>query len=93
MGEEAGVAEEYGYLGVQLDQRQRCVQEGDEQTFLQKLRSFNACSKMLEIFFQSVMGSTLLQSAGEQHQFQGWQQDQHADTKGWHSYWTETGDV
>ena len=31
--------------------------------FLMKLRSFNMCSKMLEIFYQSVVASTILFAA------------------------------
>lgn len=51
MSEEVGVFEHNNKMGVHLNSRL--------DYFLRKLRSFNACSKMLEIFYQSVMTSAI----------------------------------
>ena len=66
-GEEAGVVEDYRYLGVHLKNRLDWTtntnavykKKMSRLYFLRKLRSFNVCSKMLEIFYQSVMASAI----------------------------------
>ena len=67
MGEEVEVVEDYKYLGVHLNNRldwrtntNAVYKKGMSRLyFLRKLRSFNVCSKMLEIFYQSVMASAI----------------------------------
>uniref|UniRef100_A0A3Q3FR50 Centrosomal protein 78 n=1 Tax=Labrus bergylta TaxID=56723 RepID=A0A3Q3FR50_9LABR len=67
LGEDVSVVEEYKYLVVNIDDRlnwkantQAVYKKGMSRLyFLRKLRSFNVCSKMLEIFYQSVVASAL----------------------------------
>ena len=62
-GEEVEVVEDYKYLGVTINNRldwksntEAVYKKGMSRLyFLRKLRSFNVCSKMLEIFYQSVV--------------------------------------
>lgn len=65
MGEEVEVVVSYKYLRVHLDKRldwncnsEAVYREGQGTLyFLRKLRSFNVCSKMLQIFYQSAVAS------------------------------------
>uniref|UniRef100_A0A8C6LZA4 Reverse transcriptase domain-containing protein n=2 Tax=Nothobranchius furzeri TaxID=105023 RepID=A0A8C6LZA4_NOTFU len=67
MGEEVEVVEEYKYLGVHLDNRldwrknsEAVYKKGHSRLhFLRTLRSFNVCSKMLQIFYKSVVESVI----------------------------------
>ena len=53
MGKEVEVVEEYRYLCVHLDNRHK---KGESRLyFLRKLRSFRVCSRMLHIFYKSVV--------------------------------------
>ena len=66
-GEDVQVVEDYKYLGVHIDNglnwkanTEAVYKKGMSRLyFLRKLRSFNVCSKMLEIFYQSVVASAL----------------------------------
>ena len=56
------VVEDYKYFGVTSNHRLdwSSYKKGMRRLyFLRKLRSFNMCSKMLEIFYQSVVASVL----------------------------------
>uniref|UniRef100_A0A8C6NI69 Reverse transcriptase domain-containing protein n=1 Tax=Nothobranchius furzeri TaxID=105023 RepID=A0A8C6NI69_NOTFU len=67
MGEEVEVVEEYKYLGVHLDNRldwrknsEAVYKKGHSRLhFLRMFRSFNVCSKMLQIFYRSVVESVI----------------------------------
>merc|ERR1712035_43413 len=67
LGEEVQGVEEYKYLGVQLDNRlewkvntEYIYKKGQSRLyFLRKLRSFNVCSKMLHLFYKSVVESAI----------------------------------
>ena len=67
LGENVTEVEDYKFLGVHLDNRlnwktntEAVYKKGMSRLyFLRKLRSFNVCSKMLEIFYQSVVASAL----------------------------------
>ncbi|KAL3050872.1 hypothetical protein OYC64_001194 [Pagothenia borchgrevinki] len=71
LGEEVAVVEDYKYLGVHLDNGLKwrintdaVYKKGMSRLyFLRKLRSFNVCSKMLEIFYQSVVARALFFAA------------------------------
>ncbi|KAL3065695.1 hypothetical protein OYC64_015782 [Pagothenia borchgrevinki] len=71
LGEDVAVVEVYKYLGVHLDNglnwrinTDAVYKKGMSRLyFLRKLRSFNVCSKMLEIFYQSVVASALFFAA------------------------------
>ena len=71
LGENVTVVEDYKFLGVHLDNRlnwrtntEAVYKKGMSRLyFLRKLRSFNVCSKMLEMFYQSVVASALLFAA------------------------------
>ena len=71
LGEEVEVVEGYRYLGVHLDNRldwkcntEAVYRKGQSRLyFLRKLRSFNVCSKMLHIFYQSVVASAIFFAA------------------------------
>ncbi|KAK0147064.1 RNA-directed DNA polymerase from mobile element jockey [Merluccius polli] len=66
-GEEVEEVEDYKYLGVVIDNRldwkansEAVYKKGMSSLyFLRKLRSFNVCSKMLELFYQSAVASTI----------------------------------
>jgi len=70
-GEVVEEVEDYKYLGVVIDNRldwksntEAVYKKGMSRLyFLRKLRSFNVCSKMLEIFYQSVVSSALFFAA------------------------------
>ena len=63
--------EDYRYLGVVIDNRldwksntEAVYKKGMSRLyFLRKLRSFEVCTKMLEIFYQSVVSSTIFFAA------------------------------
>ena len=67
LGKEVEIVEEYKYLGVQLDNRlewkcntEYIYKKGQSRLyFLRKLRSFNVCTKMLHIFYKSVVESAI----------------------------------
>uniref|UniRef100_A0A8C6KTV4 Reverse transcriptase domain-containing protein n=1 Tax=Nothobranchius furzeri TaxID=105023 RepID=A0A8C6KTV4_NOTFU len=67
MGEDVEVVEEYRYLGVHLDNRldwrknsKAVYKKGHSRLhFLRTLRSFIICSKMLQIFYKSVVESVI----------------------------------
>uniref|UniRef100_A0A8C8DHE5 Reverse transcriptase domain-containing protein n=1 Tax=Oryzias sinensis TaxID=183150 RepID=A0A8C8DHE5_9TELE len=67
LGRNVAEAEEYKHLGVTIDNRLSWKSNStavykkasSRLYFLRRLRSFNVCSKMLEIFYQSVVASTL----------------------------------
>jgi len=67
LGVDVDMVEEYKYLGVSIDSRlnwkaniNAVYKKGMSRLFfLRKLRSFNVCSKMLELFYQSVVASVL----------------------------------
>ncbi|XP_068441989.1 uncharacterized protein [Clinocottus analis] len=67
LGVDVDMVEEYKYLGVSIDSRlnwkaniNAAYKKGMSRFFfLRKLRSFNVCSKMLELFYQSVVASVL----------------------------------
>ncbi|XP_068566954.1 uncharacterized protein [Cebidichthys violaceus] len=67
LGEDVDMVEEYKYLCVSIDNRlswkaniNAVYKKGMSRLFfLRKLRSFNVCSKMLEMFYQSVVASAL----------------------------------
>ena len=67
LGEDVVTVEDYKYLGVHIDNGLKWKTNIDavykkgmsRLYFLRKLRSFNVCSKMLEIFYQSVVASVL----------------------------------
>ncbi|KAL3063508.1 hypothetical protein OYC64_003138 [Pagothenia borchgrevinki] len=71
LGEDVAVVEDFKYLGVHLDNglnwrinTDAVHKKGMSRLyFLRKLRSFNVCSKMLEIFYQSVVASALFFAA------------------------------
>ncbi|XP_041950480.1 uncharacterized protein LOC121711184 [Alosa sapidissima] len=71
MGDEVEVVENYTYLGVHLDNKLdwKCNTEAvyrKEQSrlyFLRKLRYFNVCSRMLNMFYQSAVSSTIVFAA------------------------------
>ena len=71
LGKEVEVVEEYKYLGLQLDNKLewKCNTEyiskkGQSRLyFLRKLRSFNVCTKMLHIFYRSVVESAIIFAA------------------------------
>ena len=83
-GEVVEEVEDYKYLGVVIGNRldwksntEAVYKKGMSRLyFLRKLRSFNVCSKMLEIFYQSVVASAIFFAAvlGQQHQSQRHQQ-------------------
>ena len=64
--------EDYKYLAVTINHRldwrsntEAVYKKGMSRlNFLRKLRSFNVCSKMLEIFYQSVVTSVLFFAVG-----------------------------
>ena len=66
-GEVVEEVEDYRFLGVVIDTRldwksntKAVYKKGMSRLcFLRKLRSFNVCSKMLEIFYQSVVASAI----------------------------------
>ncbi|KAK0135140.1 hypothetical protein N1851_029041 [Merluccius polli] len=66
-GEVVEEVEDYKYLGVVIDNRldwkansEAMYKKGMSRLyFLRKLRSFNVCSKMLELFYQSAVASTI----------------------------------
>ena len=64
MGEEVEMVEGYIYLDNRLDWQsntEAVYRKGQSRLyFLRKLRSFNMCSKMLHIFYQSVVASAIL---------------------------------
>ena len=70
-GEVVEEVEDYKYLGVVIDNRldwksntEAVYKKGMSRLyFLRKLRSFNVCSKMLEIFHQSVAASVIVFAA------------------------------
>ncbi|MPV02341.1 DUF1891 domain-containing protein [Escherichia coli] len=67
LGEEVVMVEDYKYLGVSIDNRlnwktniNAVYRKGMSRLFfLRKLRSVHVCSKMLEMFYQSVVASAL----------------------------------
>ena len=67
LGKDVEAVEDYKYLGVTINHRldwsfntEAVYKKGMSRLyFLRKLRSFNMCSKMLEIFYQSVVASVL----------------------------------
>ena len=67
LGEDVELVKEYKYLGVSIDNRlnwktniNAVYKKGMSRLFfLRKLRSFNVCSKMLEMFYQAVVASAL----------------------------------
>ena len=67
LGKDVEAVEDYKYLGVTINHRldwrsntEAVYKKGMSRLyFLRKLRSFNVCSKMLEIFYQSVVASVL----------------------------------
>ena len=67
LGRDVEAVEDYKYLGVTINLRldwrsntEAVYKKGMSRLyFLRKLRSFNMCSKMLEIFYQSVVASVL----------------------------------
>ncbi|AWP16803.1 Hypothetical protein SMAX5B_003407, partial [Scophthalmus maximus] len=67
LGEEVETVEDYKYLGVNIDNGLNwktnslaVYKKGMSRLyFLRKLRSFNVCSRMLEMFYQSVVASVL----------------------------------
>ena len=71
LGEEVEVVEGYRYLGDHLDNRLdwKCITEAvyrkgkSRLYFLRKQRSFNVCSKMLHIFYESVVASEIFFAA------------------------------
>ena len=71
MGEEVEVVEEYKYLGVHLDYRldwrrnsDAVYKKGQSRLYsLRKLMFFSLCSKMLHIFYKSVVESSALSAA------------------------------
>ncbi|KAI3353878.1 hypothetical protein L3Q82_005088 [Scortum barcoo] len=84
-GEVVEEVEDYKYLGVVIDNRldwksntEAVYKKGMSRlSFLRKLRSFNVGSRMLEIFYQSVVASAIFFAAcvlGQQHQSQRHQQ-------------------
>lgn len=70
LGRDFKLVEEYKYLGVTVDSQLKwkanstaVYKKGCSRLyFLRKLRSFNVCSKMLEILYQCVIASTLFSS-------------------------------
>ena len=70
-GDKVTEAVDYKYLGVHIDNRldwktntEAVYKKGMSRLyFLRRLRSFNVCSKMLEIFYQSVVASALFFAA------------------------------
>ena len=71
LGGDVDMVEEYRYLGVNIDNRLNwkinstaVYKKGMSRLyFLRKMRSFNVCSRMLEMFYQSVVASALFSSA------------------------------
>ena len=71
LGEEVKVEEGYRYLAVHLVNRldweyntEAVYRKGQNRLcFLRKLRSFNVCSKMLHIFYESVVASEIFFAA------------------------------
>ena len=67
LAKDVEAVEDYKYLGVTINHRldwsfntEAVYKKGMSRLyFLRKLRSFNVCSKMLEIFYQSVVASVL----------------------------------
>lgn len=58
MGVEVGIVVHYKYLGIHLNNRQKNIR-GLADYFLRTLRSFNVCSKMVELFNQFVVASAI----------------------------------
>ena len=71
LGKEVEVVQEYKYLGVQLDNRlewkcntEYIYKKGQSRLYLLRtLRSFNVCTKMLHIFYKSVVESSIIFAA------------------------------
>ena len=70
-GTKVDVVDTYKYLGVTLDNKldwsantEAIYRKGQSRLyFLRRLRSFNVCNKMLQMFYQSVVESTILFAA------------------------------
>ena len=66
-GTDVDLVDTYKYLGMVLDNKQEWIAKMEavykrglsRLYFLRRLRSFNVCNRMLQMFYQSVIASTI----------------------------------